>query len=143
MNSGTTVIQALALSPMCHVRPHPNPPNSDEIIRAVNVFHTGSCDDQSQKNFELIMMSVGLATPFQIISTPVPVEDLSAFGGDLSGPGFEWKFRIDSCPNFTVADLSSSVDGTIIHSGIRATTRANHHSGVPLNLSFKAINDNL
>lgn len=131
---------AVSLSPMCHGRPHPNPPSSEEVIRAVNVLNTGSGCDQSQKNFELIMLSVGLAAHYSDVSDPEPVEDVSGLNNDMVGSGFVWYFTVESSGEVTTK-LSQSADGVILTSGVRVTTGKNHRSGVPLNLSFREVNE--
>lgn len=135
-----------AASPLCYSNPNPNPPLSQEILRLVNIQVTGSPLDQSQKNFEVLLMSIGLRAMPVVLSDPTPVIELSDYTNELSGQGFIWKFAVErgvQFYNFTpygtpgpVGLLIDDLDGVVLPSGVRITTVTGSPSGWAQNISF-------
>jgi hypothetical protein len=135
-----------AASPLCFSAPNDNPPECQEIERLVNIQVTGSPLDQSQKNFEILLMSIGLRAMPVILADPVAVEQLYLHTTELSGEGFIWKFAVERGVqffNFTpfgtpgpVGLLIDELDGVIIASGVRITTVTGSPSGWAQNVSF-------
>lgn len=135
-----------ASSPLCFSDPNPNPPPMQEVERLVNIQVTNNILDQSQKNFEVFLMSIALRAMPAILSNPIPVADLSVYTRELSGEGFMWKFAVERGVqffNFTpygtpgpVGLLIDDLDGVIIPSGVRITTVQGSPSGWAQNVAF-------
>lgn len=138
-----------ASSPLCFTSPNPNPPINQEITRLVNIQVTGSPLDESQKNFEVLLMSIGLRAMPVILTDPYPVIELADFTNELSGEGFIWKFAVERnfmFYNFTpfgspgpVGLLTDDLDGIIIPSGVRITTVTGSPTGWAQNVSFSRM----
>ena len=135
-----------AASPLCFTDPNPNPPPLEEITRLVNIQVTGDPLDESQKNFEVFLMSIGLRAMPVILSDPLPVLELADYTTQLSGEGFIWKFAVErgvQFYNFTpfgspgpVGLLIDDLNGVIIPSGVRITTVTGSPSGWAQNVAF-------
>ena len=133
-------------SPLSFSDPNPNPPELQEIQRLVNIQVTGNPLDQSQKNFEVFLMSIGLRAMPVVLSDPQSVVELAVYTNELSGQGFVWKFAVERGVqffNFTpfgtpgpVGLLIDDLDGVIIPSGVRITTVAGSPSGWAQNVAF-------
>lgn len=135
-----------AASPGAFTDPDPNPSPAEQLSRLVNIQVTGSPLDQSQKNFEIFLMSIGLRAMPVVLSDPVAVLRLQDYTIELSGEGFMWKFAVErgvQFYNFTpygtpgpVGLLVDDLDGVILPSGVRITTVSNSPSGWAKNLVF-------
>jgi hypothetical protein len=135
-----------ASSPGCFTDPNPNPPQAQEIPRLVNIQVTGNTLDESQKNFEVLLMSIGLRAMPVVLSDPYSVIELATYTTELSGEGFIWKFAVErgiQFYNFTpygtpgpVGLLIDDLDGVIIPSGVRITTVTGSPSGWAQNIAF-------
>jgi len=135
-----------ASSPGAFTDPNPNPPASQEIARLVNIQVTGNPLDESQKNFEVLLMSIGLRAMPVILTDPFPVLQLADYTMELSGEGFIWKFAVErgvQFYNFTpygtpgpVGLLVDDLDGVIIPSTVRITTVPGSPSGWAQNVAF-------
>jgi hypothetical protein len=135
-----------AASPLCFTDPNPNPPLAEEVVRMMNIQSTGQPLDESQKNFEVLLMSIGLRAMPVILSNPAPVLELADYTNELSGEGFIWKFAVErgvQFYNFTpygspgpVGLLVDDLDGVIIPSGVRITTVSGSPSGWAKNVAF-------
>src|ERR1035438_3433099 len=60
-----------ASSPMCFTSPNPNPPECQERERLINIQVTKSPLDESQKNFEILLMSIGMRAMPVILADPI------------------------------------------------------------------------
>ena len=135
-----------ASSPGCFTDPKPNPPPSEEVPTLVNIQVTGDPLDESQKNFEVLLMSIGLRAMPVVLADPVAVLQLADYTLELSGEGFVWKFAVErgvQFYNFTpfgtpgpVGLLIDDIDGVVIPSGVRITTVTGSPSGWAQNVSF-------
>jgi hypothetical protein len=138
-----------ASSPLCFSDPNPNPPPNQETTRLVNIQVTQNPFDISQKNFEVLLMSIGLRAMPVVLQDPVAVPELREFTRELSGEGFVWKFAVErgvQFYNFTpfgipgpVGLLINDLDGVILPSGVRITTVAGSPSGWAQNVTFNRI----
>ncbi len=138
-----------ASSPGAFTDPNPNPPSDQEISRLLNIQVTGNPLDESQKNFEVLLMSIALRAMPTVLSNPVPVLQLADYTLDLSGEGFLWKFAVErgvQFYNFTpygtpgpVGLLIDDLDGVIIPSGVRVTTVQGSPTGWAQNISFSRL----
>lgn len=136
-----------ASSPDCFTDPNPNPPISEEIARLVNIQVTGQTLDQSQKNFEILLMSIGLRAMPVVLANPIPVMELADYTLELSGQGFVWKFAVErgvQFYNFTpfgtpgpVGLLIDDMDGIVLPSGVRITTVNGSPTGWAKNVAFE------
>lgn len=136
-----------ASSPGAFSDPNPNPPPDQELTRLLNIQVTGEILDESQKNFEVLLMSIGLRAMPVILTDPMPVAQLSDFTNQLTGEGFIWKFAVErgvQFYNFTpygvpgpVGLLIDDLDGVIIPSGVRVTTVMGSPTGWAQNIAFE------
>jgi hypothetical protein len=134
---------------LCFTDPNPNPPASEEVLRLVNIQVTGSPLDESQKNFEVFLMSIGLRAMPVILSDPYPVIELADYTSELSGEGFIWKFAVERGVQFynfrpigtpgPVGLLIDDLDGVIIPSTVRITTVSGSPSGWAKNVTFNRM----
>ena len=138
-----------ASSPGAFTNPNPNPPPSEELARLVNIQVTGSPLDQSQKNFEVFLMSIGLRAMPVVLSDPAAVIQLADYTPELSGEGFVWKFAVErgvQFYNFTpygtpgpVGLFVDDLNGVIIPTGVRITTVTGSPSGWGKNVAFSRM----
>lgn len=138
-----------ASSPGAFTDPDPNPPADKELSRLVNIQVTGELFDQSQKNFEVLLMSIALRAMPVILSNPVPILELADFTLDLTGEGFMWKFAVErgvQFYNFTpygtpgpVGLLIDEIDGIILPSGVRVTSVKGSPTGWAQNITFSRL----
>lgn len=138
-----------ASSPGAFTNPNPNPPPAEELIRLVNIQVTGNPQDESQKNFEVFLMSIGLRAMPVVLSDPAAVLQLSDYTLELSGEGYIWKFAVERGVqffNFTpygtpgpVGLLVDDLNGVIIPSGVRITTVTGSPSGWAKNVVFSRM----
>ena len=138
-----------ASSPGAFTDPNPNPPTSQELTRLVNIQITGNPLDESQKNFEVLLMSIGLRAMPVILADPAPVFQLADYTLELSGEGFIWKFAVERGVqffNFTpygtpgpVGLLVDDLNGVIIPSGVRVTTVQGSPTGWAQNIAFTKL----
>ena len=138
-----------ASSPGAFSDPNPNPPPSQELTRLINILVTGQPLDESQKNFEVLLMSIGLRAMPVVLQDPVAVEQLRDYTLELSGEGFIWKFAVErgvQFYNFTpygtpgpVGLLIDDLDGVILPSGVRVTTVTGSPTGWAQNISFNRL----
>ena len=67
-----------------------------ENATGVNIRITGNIVDETQKNFEVIIQSVGLRAMPIILKDPKAVLDLAEDGASsLNGEGFVWQFGVE------------------------------------------------
>lgn len=135
-----------ASSPGCFTDPNPNPPEDQEIPRLVNIQVTGETLDQSQKNFEILLMSIGMRALPTVMGDPVAVPELADYTNELNGEGFIWKFAVErgvQFYNFTpfgtpgpIGLLIDEIDGVYLPSGVRLTTVSASPSGWAKNITF-------
>jgi hypothetical protein len=138
-----------ASSPGAFSDPNPNPPPSQELTRLINILVTGQPLDESQKNFEVLLMSIGLRAMPVVLQDPIAVEQLADYTLELSGEGFIWKFAVErgvQFYNFTpygtpgpVGLLIDDLDGVILPSGVRVTTVTGSPTGWAQNISFNRL----
>lgn len=136
-------------SPGAFTNPMPNPPEDQSLDRLINIQVTGKTGDESQKNFEVLLMSVGLRAMPVFLTNPVAVMNLSAHTLDLSGEGFIWKFAVERGAQFhnytpygtpgPVGLLIDELNGIILPSGARIVTVSGDPSGLPKNTSFAKL----
>ena len=149
LTAGLQYYVCYASSPGAFTAPNPNPPPNQAILRLVNIQVTGSPLDESQKNFEVFLMSIGLRAMPVILSDPAAVLELADYTLELSGEGFIWKFAVErgvQFYNFTpygtpgpVGLLVDDLDGVIIPSGVRITTVSGSASGWSKNIAFSRM----
>jgi len=138
-----------ASSPGCFSDPNPNPPVSQELSRLINIMVTGQPLDESQKNFEVLLMSIGLRAMPVVLQDPVAVPQLADYTLELTGEGFVWKFAVErgvQFYNFTpygtpgpVGLLIDDLDGVILPSGVRVTTVTGSPTGWAQNITFARL----
>ncbi|QCG76115.1 hypothetical protein Cassandra_0031 [Pseudomonas phage Cassandra] len=113
-----------------------------ENAEGINILVTNNIHDISQKNFEILLQSIGLRAMPVIMNNPVPVANLAAYGAPtLIGEGFVWKFACEMPEVFTNYNpygtpgttglLVDELDGIILPSGTIIRTY-----GSGLNIEF-------
>ena len=138
-----------ASSPGAFTDPNPNPPPNQEIMRLLNIQVTGTPLDESQKNFEVLLMSIGLRAMPVILADPIAVFQLADYTRELTGEGYIWKFSVErgvQFYNFTpygnpgpVGLLVNDLDGVILPSGVRVTTITGSPTGWAKNIAFSRM----
>ncbi len=138
-----------ASSPGAFTDPNPNPPTSQELARLLNIQVTGNPLDESQKNFEVLLMSIGLRAMPVTLADPTPVIELADYTLELAGEGFVWKFAVErgvQFYNFTpygspgpVGLLVDDLNGVILPSGVRVTTVVGSPTGWAKNIAFSRM----
>lgn len=134
-------------SPGAYTLPSTNPPEIEWPVRSLNIQVTGNIRDQSQRNFEILLQSIGLRSMPNAMSDPEPVLNLSASGApSLTGEGFVWKFAVEHPGVFAtystgvisnpVGLLIKDLDGVIIDSNVRVTTVDMSPSGIAKNIEI-------
>lgn len=74
----------------------PNAFTSPNLATEVNIKTTGNIRDESQKNFEILVQSVGLRAMPVIMNEPKAVAELADEGATtVTGEGFVWRFASD------------------------------------------------
>lgn len=138
-----------ASSPGAFSDPDPMPTLVDDVVRLINIQVTGNIRDTSQRNFESLLLTIGLRATPVVFGNPRPVADLSAYTPYLTGEGFVWKFAVERTNqffNFTTLGtpgptglLIDELDGLIIPSGVRVTTVDGSASGWIRNIAFEIL----
>jgi len=109
----------------------------------VNIFVTGNITDVSQKNFEVLVQSIGLRAMPVVMNDPVPVADVAAEGAtQIAGEGYKWKFAVErgdifnnDGPNGTIGPtgfLIDELDGIVLANATVLKTK-----GAGQNIEFK------
>jgi len=140
-----------ASSPGSFTCPNPNPPYDQELSRLINIMVTAQPLDESQKNFEVLLMSIGLRAMPVVLQDPIAVCQLSDYTCELCGEGFIWKFAVErgvQFYNFTpfgtpgpVGLLIDDLDGVILPSGVRVTTVKGSPTGWAQNVVFERLEE--
>lgn len=136
-----------ASSPGAFSDPDANPVEAQWGLRRVNIQLTESLKDISQRNFEILLQSIGLRAMPTVMTDPEPVMFLEQAGAPtLTGEGFIWKFAIERANVFElyhsfdnvepVGLLVRDLDGVILDSNVRLTTVDASPSGIPKNIEF-------
>lgn len=110
-------------------------------VTGVDIKVTGNINDISQKNFEILLQSIGLRAMPVIMNEPVATIALDLMGAPtLGGEGYVWKFAVEiggifsTYPNGVengVGLLVSEINGIVLPSSQQIYT-----SGPSLNVEF-------
>lgn len=114
-----------------------------EYATGVDILATGNYHDITQKNFEVLVMSVGLRAMPVIMSDPCPVQSLELEDAkEITGEGYIWKFAVERSDYFkntgpygTISDVGFLIDelhGIILPNGIKLET-----TGPTQNIEFR------
>lgn len=121
----------------------PNAFSDPDNATGVNIRITGNIADETQKNFELIIQSVGLRAMPIILNDPLAIADLAADGAtSVTGEGFVWQFSVENERVFAtktdeVGLLIEEMNGIVLINGAVLDT-----SGPGQNIEFEG-RDNL
>ena len=116
----------------------PNAFSDPNNATGVNIRWTGNIADQTQKNFELIIQSIGLRAMPIILNNPLAVADLAADGASaVTGEGFVWVFSVETEGAFATKDspvglLVEEMNGIVLLNGAILAT-----SGPGQNIEFE------
>lgn len=103
----------------------------------LNIRITGDIVDETQKNFEVMIQSVGLRAMPIILNDPLAIVSLAADGASVvTGEGFVWQFSVEMEGAFatkasSVGLLVAELDGIVLPSGAVLST-----SGGGQNIEF-------
>ena len=109
-----------------------------DTASGVNLRITGDIADETQKNFELMVQSIGLRAMPIILNDPQAVSDLAGDGAkSLTGEGFVWSFGVEQVGIFANAKseiglLVEEIDGVVLSNGAVLRT-----SGHDQNIEFE------
>jgi hypothetical protein len=107
----------------------------------INIKTTGNIQNESQKNFEILVQAIGLRAMPVIMNEPRAVEDLSTLGASIAGEGFTWRFASDRLDVFAkgndpVGLLKEELNGIVLANGAVLET-----SGAGQNIEFSRSNE--
>lgn len=113
----------------------PNVISNPSEVTGLNIQITGNINDESQKNFEILLQCIGLRSMPVEMSNPEKVKDLSKVS-KLTGEGFEWKFAVEMANVFSkngnpVGLLEEEINGIVMPTGAVART-----TGLYKNIEF-------
>jgi hypothetical protein len=75
----------------------PNAFSDPDNATGINIRITGDIVDETQKNFELLIQSIGLRAMPIILNDPLAIVDLAIDGAtSVTGEGFVWQFSVES-----------------------------------------------
>lgn len=121
----------------------PNAFSDPDNATGINIRITGDIADETQKNFELLIQSIGLRTMPIILNDPLAIADLAADGAtSVTGEGFVWQFSVEAESAFATKDsnvglLVEEMNGIVLINGAVLDT-----SGAGQNIEFEG-RDNL
>ena len=121
----------------------PNAFSDPDNATGINIRITGDIADETQKNFELIIQSVGLRAMPIILNDPLAIADLATDGAtSVTGEGFVWQFSVENERVFAtkideVGLLIEEMNGIVLINGAVLDT-----SGPGQNIEFEG-RDNL
>lgn len=101
-----------------------------ENAMGANIQATGNIRDESQKNFEVLVQSIGLRAMPLVIELPYVVEDLQKSGAPtLNGEGYVWKFAVEMAQAFENANgsvglLVEEIGGIVLPNGTVLRTKS-------------------
>jgi hypothetical protein len=109
----------------------------------VNIHQTGNIQDESQKNFEVLIQSIALRAMPVVMNAPVAVSNVANEGAaEMSGEGYVWKFAVERSDYFTndgpngtlgpVGFLVDEIDGIVLPNATVLST-----SGADQNIEFQ------
>lgn len=110
-----------------------------EAAQGIALRITGDVRDITQKNFEILVQSIGLRASPVIVDLPRAVSDLSVSGADvLTGEGYVWCFGTERRSQFArsgqaTALLVEELDGVVLANGVIVRT-----TGAQQNIEFAA-----
>lgn len=108
----------------------------------VNIHQTGNIQDESQKNFEVLIQGIALRAMPVVMNAPVAVANVATEGAtEISGEGYVWKFAVERFdyfnnegPNGTISPVGFLIDeinGIVLPNATVLIT-----SGVDQNIEF-------
>ena len=121
----------------------PNAFSDPDNATGINIRITGDIADETQKNFELLIQSIGLRTMPIILNDPLAIADLATDGAtSVTGEGFVWQFSVEAERAFATKDsnvglLVEEMNGIVLVNGAVLET-----SGPSQNIEFEG-RDNL
>ena len=121
----------------------PNAFSDPDNATGINIRITGDIADETQKNFELLIQSIGLRTMPIILNDPLAISDLAVDGAtSVTGEGFVWQFSVEAEGAFATKDSSvgllvEEMNGIVLINGAVLDT-----SGAGQNIEFEG-RDNL
>ena len=116
----------------------PNAFTDPDNATGINIHWSGNIADEPQKNFELIIQSIGLRAMPIILNNPLAVADLAADGAStVTGEGFVWVFSVETEGAFAtktdpVGLLIEEMNGIVLLNGATLIT-----SGGSQNIEFE------
>lgn len=115
----------------------PNAFSDPEYATGINIRATGDIVDETQKNFEVMIQSIGLRAMPIILDEPEAVSNLENKGASaVNGEGFVWSFSVEQEDVFASDDnpvglLIAEINGIVLPNGVVLYT-----SGPKQNIEF-------
>jgi len=106
----------------------PNAVSDPDNATGINILITGNIADETQKNFEVIIQSIGLRAMPIILNDPLAVANLASDGASVvTGEGFVWQFSVEQEGVFAtktdnIGLLILELDGIVLPSGAVLST---------------------
>ncbi len=106
----------------------PNAVSNPDYATGINIRFTNDIADETQKNFELLVQSIGLRAMPTILNEPLAVSDLEADGAtSVTGEGFVWLFSVEQEDVFAtkvneIGLLIEELDGIVLPNGVVLST---------------------
>lgn len=106
----------------------PNAVSDPDNATGINIRITGNIVDETQKNFEVIIQSIGLRAMPIILNDPLAVSNLVTDGASVvTGEGFVWQFSVEQEGVFatktdSIGLLILELDGIVLPSGAILST---------------------
>ena len=108
----------------------------------VNIHQTGNIQDESQKNFEVLIQGIALRAMPVVMNAPVAVSNIADEGAvEIAGEGYVWKFAVERHDYFNndgpdgtispVGFLVDEIDGIVLPNATMLIT-----SGIDQNIEF-------
>ncbi len=106
----------------------PNAVSNPDYATGINIRFTNDIADETQKNFELLVQSIGLRAMPTVLNEPLAISDLAADGAtSVTGEGFVWLFSVEQEDVFAtkvneIGLLIEELDGIVLPNGVVLST---------------------
>lgn len=112
----------------------PNAVSDPANATGINIRFTNDIADETQKNFELLVQSIGLRAMPTILNEPLAVSDLEADGASsVTGEGFVWLFSVEQEDVFAtktdeIGMLMLELNGIVLPNGVVLNTNSGNQN---------------
>ena len=112
----------------------PNAVSDPDNATGINIRFTNDIADETQKNFELLVQSIGLRAMPIILNEPLAISDLEADGAtSVTGEGFVWLFSVEQENVFAtktdeIGLLMLELNGIVLPNGVVLNTNSGNQN---------------